>query len=117
PAGPADAAKDPELADRSQLKGNISLPGLMHHYTVPMPSGSYQHLSQPVQAPHLHLPFVPLDTHQHMPAMYPTVPPPSHPIIQDNGQANMEAVMRKFDEMQDMFRQMQAEKGQGQKQL
>ncbi|KAJ2400032.1 hypothetical protein GGI23_002291 [Coemansia sp. RSA 2559] len=116
PAGPADAAKDPELADRSQLKGNISLPGLMHHYTVPMPSGSYQHLSQPVQVPHMHLPFVPLDIHQHMPVMYPTVPPPlSHPIIQDNGQANMEAVMRKFDEMQEMFRQMQAEKGQGQK--
>ncbi|KAJ1801268.1 hypothetical protein LPJ59_000417 [Coemansia sp. RSA 2399] len=111
PAGPVDTAKDSELVDRSQLKGNISLPGLIHHYTVPMPNGSYQHLSQPVPIPHMQLPFFPLDIHQHMPVMYPTAPPPPlHPIVQGNGQANMEAVMRKFDEMQEMFRQMQAEK-------
>ncbi|KAJ1664337.1 hypothetical protein EV178_004142 [Coemansia sp. RSA 1646] len=120
--GPADTNKDSVLVHAQpvnhsqhphQLKGNMSMPGLMQQYTVPMPSGSYQHLSQPVSVAHMYPPYVPLDIHQHIPVMYPPIAPP-YPIAQGNGQANMDLVMRKFEEMQEMFRQMQAEKRQGQ---
>ncbi|KAJ2599567.1 hypothetical protein EV177_007306 [Coemansia sp. RSA 1804] len=95
-----------------QLKDSVSMPGLIQQYTVPMPSGNYQHLSQPASATHVHQPYVPIDALHHMPAVYPSIT--AHPSVsaQSSGQTNMDAVMRKFEEMQELFRQMQVEKTQ-----
>ncbi|KAJ2552980.1 hypothetical protein EV175_003105 [Coemansia sp. RSA 1933] len=119
--GPAEESTDRStLVQRSnQSKDNARLPGVFQHCTVPMPmpNGSYQHLSHPTPVPHMYLPYASPDIQQHVPGLYPSIVP-QYPVVQTttttDGQANMDAVMRKFDEMQEMFRQMQAERWQGQ---
>ncbi|KAJ2656192.1 hypothetical protein IWW48_005152 [Coemansia sp. RSA 1200] len=95
-----------------QLKDSVSMPGLMQQYTVPMPSGNYQHLSQPASAAHMHQSYVPIDALHYMPAVYPSIAALPSVSAQSSGQTNMDAVMRKFEEMQELFRQMQVEKTQ-----
>ncbi|KAI9500761.1 hypothetical protein BX070DRAFT_237343 [Coemansia spiralis] len=95
-------------AQMHQNKNNISLPNQLHQYTVPMPANGY-HMSQPVSMAHVYSPYGPMDhLHQPMPFVYSPVTAAAYSHAPVNGNANMDMVMRKFEEMQEMIRQIQA---------